>query len=166
MVTIRSASAADGELLRRMLVLTADWRPDAVARSVAVVLADPALSHYVLGWPRPDDFGVVADGDDGEPLGAAWSRYFSADDPGYGFVAPDVPEVAIAVVAEARFSGVGRRLMTALIEAARARGVARLSLSVELDNPARHLYESLGFWTIDEVDGAATMVLSSTAVSR
>jgi ribosomal protein S18 acetylase RimI-like enzyme len=69
------------------------------------------------------------------------------DDPGFGFVALDVPELTIGVVAEARGRGIGRRLLERLIADARERGVARLSLSVELDNPAMALYEHLGFAT-------------------
>ena len=141
-----------------MLVVAADWRPDATPRTVEEVLSDPALAHYVFGWPGADDFGFIAE-DDGRSLGAAWCRAFPADDPGYGFVSPDVPEVSIGVLAEARGSGLGRRLMTRLVEEARRRGVSRLSLSVENDNFATLLYTSLGFTVVDEVDGSATMVL-------
>lgn len=156
---IRPASAADSGFLQRMLVVAADWRPDVSRRSVEDVMADPALAHYVEGWPQPGDLGVVAEDGRGEPLGAAWCRSFSADDPGYGFVSSDVPEVSMGVAAEARGQGVGRTLLTELIAEARTRGIARLSLSVELDNYAKRLYSSLGFEVVDEVDGSATMVL-------
>jgi len=157
-VTIRAASAADGDFLASMLCVAADWRPDVVPRPVEDVLADPALAHYVEGWPRHDDFGVIAEDDRGEALGAAWCRCFSADDPGYGFVSPDVPELAMGVVVDARGAGVGRALLVALIAEARSRGVSQLSLSVELDNDARHLYSNLGFAVTGEDDGSATMV--------
>jgi ribosomal protein S18 acetylase RimI-like enzyme len=159
-VTTRPASAADGDFLRRMLVVAADWRPDATLRPVEQMLDDPALAHYVVGWPRPGDFGVVAEDEGGGLLGAAWCRYFPADDPGYGFVSPEVPEVSIGVIPEARRAGVGRRLMVELIDEARARRTPHLSLSVELENFAMQLYVSLGFTVTDEVDGSATMVLA------
>lgn len=160
MVTVRPASETDSDFLQRMLVVAADWRPDVALRSVEDVLADPALAHYVEGWPRHDDFGVIAEDSRGEPLGAAWCRYFFADDSGYGFVSPDVPELSMGVVAEARGAGVGRTLLVELIAEARTRGISQLSLSVELDNYARHLYSSLGFRVTDEGDGSATMVLT------
>jgi GNAT superfamily N-acetyltransferase len=159
-VTVRAATAFDSDFLQRMLAVAADWRPDVAPRPVEDVLADPALAHYVEGWPRSDDFGVIAEDERGDPLGAAWCRSFPVDDPGYGFVSPDVPELSMGVVAHARGAGVGRALLVGLIVEARARGIARLSLSVELDNHARNLYSSLGFRVTDESDGSATMVLS------
>ena len=160
-ITIRAASAADGRFLERMLVLAADWRPGTPAREVETMLSDPELARYVVGWPLPTDFGVVADDRTGKPIGAAWCRFFSEEHPGYGFVSPDVPEVSVGVVAEARGAGVGRALVSALIEEARRRAIERLSLSVEVDNFATRLYTDLDFEVVDEVGGAATMVVST-----
>lgn len=160
MVRIRPAVASDGPFLVRVLQMAADWRPGSPQRSVGEVLAVPAFAHYVEGWPRPGDLGVVAEDAGGTPLGATWFRLLPADDPGFGFVASDVPEVTIGVVPDARGRGIGRRLLERLIVEARDHGVERLSLSVELDNPAMALYERLGFVTVSEDDGAATMVRS------
>lgn len=159
-MTIQPASAADSHFLQRMLVVAADWRPGTSSRPVEVILSDPELAHYVVGWPQPTDFGVIADDRTGRSIGAAWCRFFSTDDPGYGFVSPDVPEVSVGVVAEARGAGVGRALMAALIDEARRRSIERLSLSVEVDNYAKSLYTDLGFVVVDEAGGAATMVRS------
>lgn len=114
MTTFRLATAADRDFLERMLVVAADWRPGAAVRSVEDVLAEPSLAHYIAGWPRHGDLGVVTEDRRGEPVGAAWCRYFSGDDQGYGFISSDVPEVAMGVVAEARNAGVGRALLVAL----------------------------------------------------
>src|SRR3546814_14307787 len=94
-----------------MLAIAADWRPGSVVRSVEEVLAEPKLAHYVLGWPRAGDFGVVASDDDGQLVGAAWCRSFTADDPGFGFVSSVVPEVSLGVVTAFRTRGVGRQLL-------------------------------------------------------
>ena len=59
----------------------------------------PDFAHYVEGWPRDGDVGVVAEDEHGEPVGAAWYRHLSDDDPGYGFIDPSIPEVTIGVVA-------------------------------------------------------------------
>ncbi len=157
MVVMRPAAPTDDLFLAPLLAVAADWRPGAVRRPLESVLAGPALAHYVAGWPRPGDFGVVAEDAQGEPIGAAWCRCFPATDPGYGFVVPDVPEVSVGVVAAARGGGVGRALMVRVIEDATARGIDQLSLSVEVDNFARHLYADLGFEVVAEADGAVTM---------
>lgn len=93
---------------------------------------------------RSGDFGVVADAG-AQPLGAAWWRRFPADAPGYGFIDEATPELSVAVLAAHRGRGIGTALLRALMREARGRGIGRLSLSVEHDNPAAALYERLGF---------------------
>ena len=158
------ATADDAGFLALMVREAAHWRPDREAPPVDAVLADHGIAHYVDGWPRPGDGGVVAVDDDGTPIGAAWWRRFTADDPGYGFVDEATPEVAIGVEAPWRGRGVGEALLRAPRQAARDHGIARLSLSVERDNPARRLYERLGYVEVAGNEGAATMLLQLGAV--
>ncbi|MET8367613.1 GNAT family N-acetyltransferase [Micromonospora sp. NPDC005252] len=122
------------------------------------ILADPALAHYVTGWMRPTDVGVVAVDPAHRPLGAAWFRHLSAEDPGYGYVADDVPELTIGVRREWRGRGVGRALLRAVLDAARDRGIRTVSLSVERANAAARLYASEGFRTVESFTDADTMV--------
>ena len=121
------------------------------------ILHNPDIAHYVLGWPRAGDIGVVAA--DGDPVGAAWLRFFAPTDPGFGFVADTIPELSIGVVRPRRGQGVGGRLLDALLTAAGAAGIDAVSLSVERDNPARRLYERLGFRPVGAVGGSMTMLL-------
>jgi ribosomal protein S18 acetylase RimI-like enzyme len=51
-------------------------------------------------------------------------------------------------------------LLEALIDEARGRGLAKLSLSVEGDNPAVSLYQRLGFVTVGRTSGSFTMVVT------
>jgi ribosomal-protein-alanine N-acetyltransferase len=62
-------------------------------------------------------------------------------------VVGDTAEVlTVGVVPEARRRGIGRRLVRALLEAARTRGAREAFLEVRVDNPAaRRLYEAEGF---------------------
>ena len=113
--------------------------------------------RYVRAWGRPGDTAVIAL-ENGFPVGATWFRVFSEDDPGYGFVDAETPELAIAVVPSKRGHGIGDELLSALIDKARAGGYRRLSLSVEPGNPARKLYERHGFTVVDEGAEAWTMV--------
>jgi GNAT superfamily N-acetyltransferase len=118
---------------------------EARARGRETVMALPQLRRYFDEMGRPGDAGVVAVTADGERLGAAWFRLFSAEEPGFGFIAVDVPELAMGVVPEARGQGIGGALLDALLTLAREQGFRALSLAVDRQNPARRLYERKGF---------------------
>lgn len=162
---MRRADDSDADFLAEMLAAAAFWRPDEPGGSVAEVLRQPQLAHYVVGWPRPGDLGVVALNEQG-PLGAAWVRLLPESDPGYGFVDAATPELAMGVVEGWRGRGIGSRLLDTLIVTAQEQGLDSLSLSVELDNPALRLYERVGFQQVDEVSGSLTMLLRVQHPSR
>ncbi len=141
-----------------MLVEAVNWDPQrALPRDEA--LAMPANRHYAEGWPREGDAGVIAADEQGRPIGAAWFRLFDARDPGYGFVADDIPEVAIGVVRERRGEGIGDALLAELEHEARRRGLHALSLSVEIANPAVNLYRRRGYREVTRVGAACAMLL-------
>jgi ribosomal protein S18 acetylase RimI-like enzyme len=125
---------------------------EARARGRDTVMARPQLRRYFVDLGRPGDAGVVAVTADGARLGAAWYRLFSAEEPGFGFVAGDVTELAIGVVVEARGRGIGSALLDALLGLAREHGFRALSLAVDRQNPARRLYERKGFREADISD--------------
>ena len=116
---------------------------------------------YVKAFGRPGDTVVIALVD-GFPVGAAWYRLFKAGKPGYGFVDEKTPELAIAVVPNARGKGVGSALLDALLERARAGRHAAISLSVDKRNSsAIHVYEQHGFARLSENEDSVTMVCRS-----
>lgn len=121
------------------------------------ILRDPFIARYISGWGRSGDTGVVAEDEQGQPLGAAWYRFFSPEEHGFGFVSQDVPELTVAVRPDARGRGTGTALLEALLARARTAHVSALSLSVEEDNPALALYRRLGFVCIGRVGNALTM---------
>ena len=163
MPTFRAATAEDVNFLVDMLVEAFGWHPDR-PWSRERVLAEPAFAHYVAGWPRPGDLGVVAEST-GRPVGATWLRLFTDDDPGYGFVGPDVPELTIGVVPAWRGRGVGRALLRGLAVRARAEELARISLSVERANRAWALYRSEGYRVVASGRDSDTMVKDLTVGS-
>ncbi len=186
---IRRAGSGDGEFMADMLVAAVNWSPEWKKRSRKRVLSAPGTAHYIAGWPRATDLGVIAEvggtggaggadgvaaptgtaGGSGERAGAAWLRFFSAADPGYGFVAPDVPELTIGVAAYWRGQGAGRALLRAIAEQARSAGIRCISLSVERKNFARTLYLSEGDQVVDSSDANSdTMVkeLEATPAAR
>jgi ribosomal protein S18 acetylase RimI-like enzyme len=158
-VRCRPARAEDFSFLATMLGEAAVWRPDKPTPTGDEVLADPRYAMYLAGWPRQGDYGLVAE-EDG-PLGAAWYRTYTEASHGYGFISEDVPELSIAVIASRRHAGIGRRLLVDLIEASVAQGYAALSLSVNDGNPARGLYESVGFVYVER-RGSWTMIRHAT----
>ena len=87
---------------------------------------------------------------DGEPVGAAWYRLFTEDEPGYGFVDEKTPELGIAVVPLHRRKGIGETLLRALMVQAREDGFPSLSLSVAAHNRSRMMYERVGFPKVRE----------------
>ena len=155
-VRCRPAGDEDFAFLATMLGEAAVWRPSKPTPTGDQVLADPRYVMYLAEWRRRGDYGLVAEHDG--PVGAAWYRTYTESIHGYGFVAEDVPELSIAVIATRRREGIGRRLLTELIKASVARGHPALSLSVNDENPARDLYTSVGFVEVEKRESSSTMI--------
>jgi len=153
-VVVRRGGAQDVRFLRDMLHHAYYWKeraPDTGPGPVAL---------YVKAWGRRGDTAVIAL-DKGFPVGAAWYRLFDRERPGYGFVDEQTPELAIAVVPNARGRGIGTALLDALLERARADGYPTVSLSVDRANAgAIELYERYGFARVAEDDDSVTMLAS------
>jgi ribosomal protein S18 acetylase RimI-like enzyme len=157
-VVLRDATADDLPALNDALHYAVNW--DGTERfSRSDLLTEPRLDGYVSDWPRPGDFGVVAMSGP-TAVGAAWCRVLLGSEPGYGYVADDVPEVSMGVAAGWRGRGVGTALLGALIEQARALGLRLISLSVEDGNRARRLYQRAGFTTVGRDGDSDVMVLT------
>lgn len=134
------------------------WDPGRPIPPYEAALEHPELARYHRGWGRAGDLGVVAEVG-GDVVGVAFCRLFTAEDHGHGFVDDETPELAVAVAGGHRDRGVGTRLLLELAEAARESGFSRLSLSVDEDNPARRLYERLGYQQIAHDSGGVRMLL-------
>jgi len=156
-IVIRDAEALDLRSLSVALAHAADWNGNAPL-SPGEALLRPDLAKYLADWPWPTDLGVIADVD-GRDAGAAWARRLTSDDPGYGWVSDDIPELTIGVDPARRGLGIGHALLDALILRVRATAPA-LSLSVEDGNlGARALYEKAGFVVVGRVGDSDTMLL-------
>src|SRR5262245_576758 len=143
---IRPAVQDDLEALWDFLAMAA-YEPHAAAAKAA-----PSVAKYLVGWPRPGDFGFIAESNK-EIFGAAWARRFSIEELRSPYGGEETPKLSIGVKPEARGQGVGEKLLRAMIGEAARRGVG-LCLSVRTENPARRLYERLGF---REIPGSAIM---------
>lgn len=161
-LTLRPVENEDVPFLWDMLweAVAVDAGMRTLGKRAALLL--PENTKYLDGWGRAGDAGVVAVNQAGTRLGAAWYRRFTPEQHAYGFVAEDIPELAIGVRVEARGQGVGTALLTALLEVARAHGERAISLSVDRRNPAHALYHRLGFRDVATTDAdstSATMVI-------
>lgn len=136
-LVIRPAVQDDLCVLWEFLAMAA-YAPDAEAAK-----AVPGVAKYLVGWQRPGDFGFIA-GRNGEIIGAAWARRFSDEELESPYGDGESPKVSIGVRPNAPGRGVGEKLMRVLIGEADRRGLG-LYLSVRSENPARRLYERLGF---------------------
>lgn len=134
--TIRPLSSKDEPIVWDMLQYAAQ-------ESSLEALQHPLLAHYAAGWGRSGDMGYGA-WHEATPIGAAWLRLWSEEDKGFGYIHDDIPELSIGVAPEYRGQGIGTRLLTQLLNAAKGNFPA-VSLSVRGDNPAVHLYTRIGF---------------------
>src|SRR5260370_27004719 len=136
-IQLRAATNDDLSILWDFLAIAA-YETD-----VAAAQAVPFVAAHLAGWRRQEDFGFIAELD-GAAIGAAWARQFSPDEQPAFYVDNRTPEITIGVKPRLQGQGVGSMLLHALIaEAGRHR--VGLCLNVRHDNPARRLYERLGF---------------------
>ncbi len=93
--------------------------------------------NYVI---RP----AVKDDEPFLPIGAAWIRLLTGNEKTISYVNDVIPELAIAVLPAYLGSGVGTQLLKQVLEAAKKR-YSSVVLSVRATNPAKQLYERMGF---------------------
>jgi ribosomal protein S18 acetylase RimI-like enzyme len=161
----RLSAHADPAFLAEMLYEAINWHDDGAEERPALdsVLAVAENARYIEHWGRTGDFALYALDRRDEPVGAAWLRNFRAEAPGYGYVADDVPELAIGVYPEFRGQRVGTLLLGSVIARAERDGIRAISLSVHPDNPAKRLYARNGFEVVGEHgEGSLTMLLELT----
>jgi ribosomal protein S18 acetylase RimI-like enzyme len=154
-VEIRPLIPADQPFLWEMLYHALYVRPGDPPFPREIVRA-PEIGRYVNGWGKADDLGFAALWK-GQPVGAAWLRLLTETNRGFGYVNDTMPELSVAVLPGYRGLGIGSKLLAHLLAAAKPRHEA-VSLSVSADNPAKRLYQRLGFDVFKEVDRSLTMV--------
>lgn len=148
MIEVRPIRPSEVSLLREFLYL-AVYQPDPTHPIPRSVLDDPGVSIYTDDWGQPTDRCLVA-ANDGLVAGAVWTRILAGPLRGFGNLDAQTPEFSIAVLPELRGVGMGTQLMRAMVGWLAADGIAQASLSVQATNPARRLYERLGFEIVED----------------
>jgi ribosomal protein S18 acetylase RimI-like enzyme len=159
--SLRRATAGDALFITAMLAEAASWERAPSERPYPLdhLLAISEIADYVRDWGRAGDAGVVAEVD-GAPAGACWYRLFTAEHPGYGFIAGDIPGLGIGVDPSWRGQGIGRALLASTVATAREQGHPALGLSVsERNRVARRLYKRVGFVVVRREGDGLTMRL-------
>ncbi|MEL7249264.1 MAG: GNAT family N-acetyltransferase [Bacteroidota bacterium] len=90
-------------------------------------------------------------------VGAVWGQLFSAEQPGYGFIDEQTPEITIAIKEDFRAQAIGTLLLQAIEIPYLEMGVPALSLSVDQLSPAIALYLRSGYQIHEEAGTAYTM---------
>lgn len=146
---LRAAVSDDQPFLWQMLYYAAHM--DESGEPPESARANPELAPYVEGFGRRGDLGVIAlESATGAPAGAAWIRTMPAAWPLYRFVAASTPELAIAVTPAHIGRGAGSLMIPCLLASAAALYPA-VALSVRANNPAKSLYQRMGFTTVAEI---------------
>ncbi|HEX4204209.1 MAG TPA: GNAT family N-acetyltransferase [Ktedonobacteraceae bacterium] len=147
---IRPLRQDDEPFLWHMLFYAAHLQ-DEGETSFEVTKTHPELRPHVQQWGRETDLGVLAlHPHDQHPLGAAWIRALREEQQMSCLIAEGTPELVIAVLPDSRGQGIGTQLLNHLLEAASQVYLA-VVLSVRKSNPARSLYERIGFEIVDTV---------------
>jgi ribosomal protein S18 acetylase RimI-like enzyme len=162
---LRPLTVADDVLLRVATWMNVNWSGDGERVTFAQLDSEPHLAAYCRLVPGDGDYGWVST-DVAGVTGVVWVKHFGADAPGYGFVRADVPELSVCVLPGYRGAGLGTALVAAAVAEARNRALTALSLSVEEGNPARRLYERLGFGPVAAAHHPGTLLLQVGAGAR
>lgn len=153
-IEIRALTKEDEPFLWEMLY-QAIYVPDGQAPPPYEIIYQRPLSCYVQNWGRQGDCGFLAQVE-GKPVGALWLRLAQEDCRGYGYVDSNTPELSMALLPDYRGKGIGTQLFERLFSSPCIH--YRVSLSVSDKNPARRLYERVGFKTIGQNGDSLTMI--------
>ncbi len=104
----------------------------------------PELYSYVKDFGQKHDLGFIIESDR-KPVGAIWMRLFSEEQKGYGFVDNETPELSMAINADFRNQGFGKKLLEKMFLKLQESGYKQVSLSVDKRNFAYQLYLKCGF---------------------
>ena len=165
-IVTRPGTSQDIHFLKEMLFEAAYWRPDQERPSLENGLARPDLVYLLEDWGRDGDTAVIALIQGSQRVGAAWYRFWEPEQHSYGYVSSEIPEAAIAVCEAYRGLGIGHLLIEALLKTAAETGIEKVSLSVEVDNPALNLYQQHGFKPVGKTGNSWTMVAITMVTNK
>jgi GNAT superfamily N-acetyltransferase len=155
-LTVREMTQQETPFLETMLH-QAIFTPKGDTPPEKSIIFEPYLHHYIKDFGQKHDICLVATLK-GKLLGAIWSRLFSTEEKGYGFIDSETPEISMAVNAPYRGSGVGSILLNDLLAILKNKGYKQAALSVDLRNYAFGFYQKMGFEAVEIKGNSVKMV--------
>lgn len=122
------------------------------------VIFTPDLFIYISQWGRNGDYCIVLECEN-KIVGAVWSRIFSNENRGYGFIDCIIPELTIAISKEHRNKQLGTMLIIRMLRHLKISGYKSVSLSVSKENYAIRLYQKVGFEIYEERENDYVMIV-------
>ena len=154
----RFATQKDLLFLKEMLYEAVYWRPEQKRSLMEELFKIPEINKIFAGWGKLGDTAIIATMDK-SPIGAVWYRFWTQQNSTFGFVDENTPELGIALKKEFRQKGIGTNLLIKLLNHAKNQNIKQISLSVEIENFSRKLYQKIGFQKVSEIDNSWTMLL-------
>lgn len=121
------------------------------------IIHHPDLYRYIKDFGQNGDTCFIAELQ-GELIGGIWTRLFSENGKGYGYVDEKTPELSMAVYKPFRRLGIGKQLLDKMLNKLTDLGYIQVSLSVDKQNHAFDFYIKHGFKILESTDKSATMI--------
>lgn len=153
---IRDLLPSEAGILKTMLY-NAIYVPPGREKLPPEIIEEPDIAVYIEGFGREGDICLVAE-TEGVIAGAVWTRLFSTEAKGYGFISSDIPELSMSVLEQYRRQGIGTKLLAGMLKRLASECYPQVSLSVDLANYAYHMYVKSGFEDYARHDESMTML--------
>ena len=155
-IIIRDLDQSETGILKTMLY-NAIFIPPEEVKPHPEIRELPEIAVYIKDFGREGDICLVAE-IEGVIAGAVWTRLFTAGAQGYGFIAPEIPELSMSVLEQYRRQGIGTMLLAGMLKKLASKGFRQVSLSVDLANYAYRMYRKQGFEDYARHDESMTML--------
>lgn len=162
-IKIRTLEFEESHCLKDFLLLATRFDPK--KDNVDELLKNPELNRYFFDWGKQGDLAWVAESESGELISCVWGRCFDQDQVREGeFLSEDFPEIAAATKPDWRGQGIGRKVLNAYLSEIQ-KFYPSVYLSVRENNPAKKMYETVGFKVVEN-KGHINRVGSRSVVMR
>lgn len=127
--------------LLEIFLYEAIFIPEGMPKPPRSILPIPELQVYIAGFGTQDaDTAFVAE-ENNVVAGAVWARIMHD----YGHIDDKTPSLAISLLPEFRGRGLGTALLSKILTFLGTKGYPQVSLAVQKENRAFHLYQRAGF---------------------